>query len=63
MSIKIKTARDMKEFFNSLTEEQLDLVVLFDTEAKEYDYHMAKIGSIYCEDQLEEFSHVGLHEE
>ena len=63
--MEIKTAKDLKDFFNSLTDEQLKLKVLFDTEGKSYDYHMAEIGSIYCEDDTEALGplvHIGLHE-
>ena len=58
--------REFKEFFNSLTDEQLELRVLFDTEGREYDYHMASVAAITCEDDIDaygkELVHIGLHE-
>jgi len=59
----IKNAKDLKNFLETLTEEQLELPVLFDTCARKFDYHMAKIGAIYCEDELGELSHINLQEE
>lgn len=39
-------------------------LVWFDTEARTYDYHMALVGSAYCEDpQLGEGHEIHLHEE
>lgn len=62
--MNIKNAKDLRDFLNSLTEEQLQLPVLFDTEARTFNYHMAEIGQVYCEDQegMGDLAHIGLHE-
>lgn len=59
------TGQDFKEYFNSLSPEHLKLRVMFDTEARNYDYHMAAIEAITCEsidDVGEHIAHIGLHE-
>jgi hypothetical protein len=47
------TGQELKDFFNELTDEQLKLPVLFDTEARTFNYHMALVGAAYCEDEVE----------
>ncbi len=37
--------------------------ILFDTEAKKFDYHMAKVGSAYCEKHAWPTPAITLHEE
>lgn len=58
------TGKQLKEFLEGLTEEQLELEVMFDTEGRTFDYHMARIDSVYCEDRKEVgLEHIGLVEE
>jgi hypothetical protein len=37
------------------------LPIYFDTEARTFDFHMARIGSAFCEE--EPIEHVALHED
>lgn len=50
----VKTARDLKQFFNSLSDDDLELPVYFDTEGRTFDYHCAKIGSASKENEPKE---------
>ena len=61
----IKNGKDLLEFLKTLNEEQLKLPLLFDTEARKFDYHMAVIGSVFCEDQegMGDLAHIWFHEE
>jgi hypothetical protein len=61
--MEIKNGQDLLNFLKGLTEEQLKAEVLFDTEARTFEYHMAKIGRIYYEDTDECMIHISLHEE
>ena len=45
----IKNGKDLKEFLNTLTEEELKLPLYFDTEGRTFNYHMALIARVYCE--------------
>lgn len=58
------TGKELKDFLDTLTEEQLKLPVYFDTEARSFPYHMALIGRVFCEDDecMGELAHIGLHE-
>ena len=41
-----------------------ETIILFDTEARTFDYHMAKVGSAYFENQGGmEYPFIDLHEE
>ena len=56
--------KELLEFLQGLTSEQLELPVLFDTCAKKYDYHYAEIGSAHCDDDedLGSLKNINLHE-
>lgn len=45
--MNIKTARDLKCFLDALPEDELDFPIYFDTEGKEFGYHLAKIGFVF----------------
>jgi ASC-1-like (ASCH) protein len=59
--VEIITARDLLTFLQMLNEEQLNSSVYFDTDARTFDYHMAKVGRIYYENQPKQ--HIVIHEE
>ena len=42
-----------------------DAPIYFDTEARKYEYHMAKVGRAYCQEDIFEYgtSVITLHEE
>lgn len=44
--MKIQTANDLKKFLDSLSPEELEYPVYFDTEARTFEYHCAKIGYV-----------------
>jgi hypothetical protein len=60
----VSTVKQMYEFTKKLVEEgKGDAIILFDTEAKTYDYHMAEVGRGFYEDDVAVgYPFVSLHE-
>jgi hypothetical protein len=63
--MKTNTVQELRDFLDGLCQiGKGDLPVMFDTEAKTYEYHMARIGNAYFEDeQVMGSGFVSLHEE
>lgn len=63
--MKTNTVQELRDYLDGLCQlGKGDLPILFDTEAKTYEYHMARVGDSYYQD--EKFDGVGfvsLHEE
>lgn len=59
------TAQELFDFLEQVVHDgKGDLPVYFDTEAREFNYHLAKIGSAYCLDKYREgITCICLHEE
>lgn len=59
--MKTRTVKELHEYLDGLVQiGKGDLPVLFDTEAKTFNYHMAQVGDAYYEEQP--YEHVQLHE-
>jgi hypothetical protein len=62
--MKTTTVQEMFDFLEQLVHDGKGaLPIYFDTEAKTYNYHVAKIGTAYCEDEEEDVQMVIFHEE
>lgn len=60
--MKVTTVQELRDYLDGLVQiGKGELPVYFDTEAKTFNYHMAKVGQAYHED--EPTPHVQLHEE
>jgi len=60
------TAQDLFDFLEHVIHNGGgNLPVYFDTEAREFNYHLASIDKAYCnnDESFEEMKHVCLHEE
>lgn len=57
-------AEKLNEFLKE-NPERKSLKVYFDTDARTFDYHLAEIGSVYCNDQpeMDGAECVSLHED
>lgn len=64
--MRIKSAKDLLDFLSELSAKgvDLDMPVLFDTEARTFNYHMAKIGDAYQESEFfSGYPYISLHED